>query len=301
MKKIFTFLSIAAISAGLNAQTTTEMTLSQTLDEVIPGSAGLLGCTDNDNGATYLRLFNLNDYGITSEFTLVKVNVGAIIWDTGYAESYIFNIDGPDYPETIPFDMFEDTGYYGFYSNNSGARVWDWVEFETFDEPTVPITPAKQFAVVVTGPQTNSDAGWLGTFMPLPTDAGYVKSSYFGAPMSGCGASDEDESVRLDTTTFSAYAATLLTVTGTVEGMGLVEIGGNALSVYPNPATDVVNIKMGDNKSVQSVEVVNMAGQTVYKAGAVNSLNINFLANGVYVLRVKDNAGVTRMSKIVKK
>lgn len=297
MKKIFTFLSVAAISAGLTAQETT--TLSQTNDLEVPGTTGILSCNDNDNAI--MRLFNLNDYGITS-FEVTSVDAAAIIWNGGYAEATIWNIPGPDYPESIPADMFEDTGFYAFYSNNSGDRVWDWVNFEVFDEASTPITSEKQFAVVITGPISNADAGWAESYVPLPSDGGFIKSSYFGAPTSGCYAVEEDTSTRLDVAGFGdPYGATLLTVTGVAQGMGLVSLESRALSVYPNPATDVINVKMGDNKTVQSVEIVNLAGQSVYKAGSVDAVNINFLANGVYVLRVKDNAGVTHMTKIMKK
>lgn len=297
MKKIFTILSVSLLAAGLNAQ---EVTLSQTNDMVVPESGGILSCNNTDNAI--MRLFDLNDYAITGNFNPTKVEAAAIIWNLGYGEASIWNVPGVDYPGQIALSAFEDTGFYGFYSNNTGARVWDWVEFETYDEAAAPLTPSTQFAVVVTGPISNADAGWAESFVPLASDGGFVKSAYFGAPTSECFAGDDDFSVRLDTTTFSdPYSAYLLTVTGDVEGMGIVSLESQALSVYPNPATDVINVTMGDNKIAQTFEIVNLAGQSVHKGKAASSLDVSFLAPGVYVLRVKDNNNVTHMTRIVKK
>lgn len=281
---------------AVDAQT---QTLSQTVDDVVPQSAGILSCNDNVNAI--MRLFDLNDYGITGEFIPTQVDAAAIIWNGGYAEATIHNVPGVDYPEDIPHAAFEDTGFYGYYGNNSGERVWDWISFETFDEAEAPMTPDTQFAVVLTGYISNADDGWAESFVPLPSDGDFIKSSYFGAPTSGCYAVTEEVVTRLDVAGFPDYSSTLLTVTGEVEGMGIVSLDSRALSVYPNPATDVININMGSNKVAESIEIVNLTGQSVLRTKAVESLDISSLAPGVYVLRVKDADNVTHMSRIVKK
>lgn len=296
MKKIFTFLSVALLATGVNAQ---EQTLSQTNDEVYTQSASILSCNDNDNAI--MRLFDLSDYGITGEFIPTSVDAAAIVWNGGYSEAAIYNVPGVDYPEHIPHADFQDTGFYAYYGNNSGERVWDWVEYEIFDENTTPITSDSSFAVVLYGYISNADDGWAESFVPLYTEGGYVKSSYFGGPESGCFAVEEDTASRLDIAGFPENGGTLLTITGEVEGMGLVSLDSRALSVYPNPATDVININMGSNKIAQSIEIVNLAGQSVFKTKAVETLDVSFLASGVYVLRVKDGDNVTHMTRIVKK
>lgn len=297
MKKIFTVLSAAFFIGAVSAQT--EVTLSQTNDDIVPEGAGILSCNDSDNGI--FRLFNLNDYGITGAFEVTGVDAAAIIWDGGYGEVYIYNYNGPEYPESIAYDTLEDTGFYAFYSNNSGVREWQWVSFEVFDEATQEINNDREFAVVLQGPISNADDGWIGSMVPLPTDGGFIKSSYFGSPNTGCYAVEEGVATRLDTTTFTAYAATLLTVTGIAEGMGLVELGGRAFSIYPNPATDVLNIKLNGNEVMESIEIVNMAGQSVMRMKAADQINVSSLAPGAYVLRMKDNNGVTHMEKLIKK
>ena len=68
--------------------------------------------------------------------------------------------------------------------------------------------------------------------------------------------------------------------------------------VYPNPATDMVNIQA---ENVQSVEIINMQGQLVkMEVGEVNSISVKDLANGIYTLKLTTENGVS-MHKIIKK
>lgn len=69
--------------------------------------------------------------------------------------------------------------------------------------------------------------------------------------------------------------------------------------IYPNPATDMININSTSN--VQRVEIFNMQGQMVKaESGDVNSISLKSLANGVYTLKLTTDNG-TSMHKIVKK
>lgn len=70
-------------------------------------------------------------------------------------------------------------------------------------------------------------------------------------------------------------------------------------TIYPNPATDVININTTEN--VQRVEIFNMQGQLVKaETGDVTSISVKDLANGFYTLKLTTDNG-TSMHKIVKK
>lgn len=70
-------------------------------------------------------------------------------------------------------------------------------------------------------------------------------------------------------------------------------------NIYPNPATDYVNIETTEN--VQRVEIFNIQGQLVHaENGAVSSISVKDLANGVYTLKLTTDNGVS-VHKIVKK
>lgn len=69
--------------------------------------------------------------------------------------------------------------------------------------------------------------------------------------------------------------------------------------IYPNPATDVININTPEN--VLRVEIFNMQGQLVKaEIGAVNNISVKSLANGLYTLKLTTDNGVS-MHKIIKK
>jgi hypothetical protein len=73
----------------------------------------------------------------------------------------------------------------------------------------------------------------------------------------------------------------------------------NNLYVYPNPAANQLNIKLGNTNDLPtSYEIVNMLGQVITKrAIAINedlAINTTALSNGMYFIRItKDNASIT--------
>jgi hypothetical protein len=81
-------------------------------------------------------------------------------------------------------------------------------------------------------------------------------------------------------------------------GTGLSEVESN-LSIYPNPATDVINIST--DSQVERVEIFNMQGQLVkVETGDMNSISVKDLANGMYTMKLTTENG-TSVHKIMKK
>ena len=80
---------------------------------------------------------------------------------------------------------------------------------------------------------------------------------------------------------------------------GIEDVTMENTTVYPNPATEVININTADE--VQRVEIFNMQGQLVkVETGDVNTVSVKELANGVYTIKLTTSNG-TSMHKIVKK
>lgn len=80
-------------------------------------------------------------------------------------------------------------------------------------------------------------------------------------------------------------------------GVGIEDVDNVNVSVYPNPANDVLNI---EGEGIQNVELLDVNGRTVLTNANGGSLNISNLATGVYVVRVITNNGISTQ-KIVKK
>lgn len=81
-------------------------------------------------------------------------------------------------------------------------------------------------------------------------------------------------------------------------GISEVEVN-KSVSIYPNPATTVLNVVA---EGYNTIEVINLLGQTVYTCNATNStqINVNSLRNGVYFVRVNGENGTTTQ-KFIKK
>lgn len=64
----------------------------------------------------------------------------------------------------------------------------------------------------------------------------------------------------------------------------------STFSIYPNPATTVLNVNV---EGYNTLEIVNLLGQTVYTANATSNMQINVsnLNNGVYFVRMNGENG----------
>jgi hypothetical protein len=84
------------------------------------------------------------------------------------------------------------------------------------------------------------------------------------------------------------------TVTITFPAVGIPEVSGGSIMIYPNPANDVVNVKSDFN--ISRIEVLNFIGQTVYSENTVNSklvkVNTSSLQAGVYFVKVTTSKGI---------
>lgn len=70
-----------------------------------------------------------------------------------------------------------------------------------------------------------------------------------------------------------------------------VNAGLNKTFTYPNPAKDVLNVKLGDNfnASTTTISLYSILGKKVATYNYATSLNINQLPKGVYMVKIADN------------
>ena len=76
-------------------------------------------------------------------------------------------------------------------------------------------------------------------------------------------------------------------------GVGVNEAKNGSITIYPNPAQDVVNVV--STEVIEQMRVMNFMGQTVYSNTAVNNkksqFNVSTLQSGVYFLKVTTAKG----------
>lgn len=76
----------------------------------------------------------------------------------------------------------------------------------------------------------------------------------------------------------------------------------NTISIYPNPATDVIYINLADWKNVTEVRMFDIKGRMVFQAKeAGNGISLAKMANGTYLLQIEQANGQTSDFKLIKR
>jgi hypothetical protein len=85
--------------------------------------------------------------------------------------------------------------------------------------------------------------------------------------------------------------------------LGREEILSSELSVFPNPASNVINVANASSSLINGVEVVDINGRTVktvkFDGVAEAQINISDLASGMYIMNISTDKGVAT-KKVVK-
>lgn len=74
-----------------------------------------------------------------------------------------------------------------------------------------------------------------------------------------------------------------------LENLGLNEYNKTAISIYPNPVTEYINIV--SNEKVKTVRITDLTGKVIMEETTTNKINVNLLPKGVYLIKIKtDNS-----------
>ena len=78
-------------------------------------------------------------------------------------------------------------------------------------------------------------------------------------------------------------------------------VADNVVSIFPNPTSDIVNVKTLQSINVKSIQVVDLTGKVVSTNANKKSINISSLPKGVYMVNVEDTSGKVFSQKVIKK
>ncbi|MEO8516712.1 MAG: T9SS type A sorting domain-containing protein [Flavobacterium sp.] len=148
-------------------------------------------------------------------------------------------------------------------------------------------TAASQTTVVATETGLSNAAFVLKTFNFIPPSTGtYYFRFLHNSPANGTGT--------------HALIVDNFTVTQVLSAKDFLF---SKISVFPNPATNVVNISNADNLDITKVEMVDINGRVIKavtpKTMSNIEINISDLTSGVYFMNIKTNEGMTT-KKIIK-
>lgn len=197
--------------------------------------------------------------------------------------------------EIMPYDDVENLGVAAyFYSATSSAN--DWL---ISPEMTLPADAHVGYHYACAGSFAEKYSVWI-----IP-QGGSTASAVNVLPTQTI----NNNALAIQSVDLSAYAGQTVRIAFKVEsdpdklyiyfdnitvtqGVGINELDNN-ISIYPNPASSVLNVNA--NSNIQSVEVMNLMGQTIQVelANGLNTqINTSSLSNGVYMLRVTTENGV---------
>ena len=198
-------------------------------------------------------------------------------------------VDGAGSPSTTTAEL---------YSTTDGGANWNPVTTTgTWYFGDITYVPGTANTYVSTG-INSGDAGWMGS--AYSTDGGVTWTSIDAGSQRG-------KVAFLNPTTGWAgqFSDGPTGTTGILKFSGNLALGTSdnaaksSLKVYPNPATDIVNIS--SDKKVENITVIDMTGKKVQSFKAANQINVSSLAKGTYILQVYYGNGAVENTKLIKK
>ena len=74
----------------------------------------------------------------------------------------------------------------------------------------------------------------------------------------------------------------------------------NGLSIYPNPAKEIINILNDNNLTISSVEIIDLTGRVVLSTEKTDNINIAELPEGQYFVRINGETSIVKKLFITK-
>ena len=275
MKKIT--LLFAAILSGfaMNAQ----ITLTHNTDNTITGTNSV-ACQGGDN--LQARVFILGDFGITEAFEITEGAIG--VQSIGADVNLTVNIYEVDdlFPAGFPASANLLGSQAVVVPFGSDLTIVDY----TFDTPIVVPAGTERILVEVAqeldgiswfigGTAAQIDHPWLASVQCevfeylAPADIGFPDAHYY------------------------------INVTGD-EVLSLNDNLLSQVSIFPVPATDVINVKAPSSMEITDVALFDLLGKNTGAIFSNGQINVSNLTRGVYMLTIKTSEG-TLTQKVVKK
>ncbi len=84
----------------------------------------------------------------------------------------------------------------------------------------------------------------------------------------------------------------------TIGNVGVEEVDERVLEIWPNPASDFLNIRSSDSFKPERIEVVDMTGRRVFSSTFLTKMDLGKVNSGIYML-VLSNKSSRHVSKLV--
>lgn len=317
MKKItLTMFTVAAFGIVANAQSLSESSISSVntspsgaedvvVDQPVGGTTGIISITNNTDIVVCaddftltepIRVDNVTFYGFNNNQNLPSSLLGAKLWI--YADSGGAPAGDPTNPGSEMLFLDIADGDPGFSYVDQGLGGYDiTIDVSTVNGSDYVLAPGTYW--VAFAPVMN---------IPDITSAG-DRYNWYMSDFTGTGNAvliDPGDLFGMGVFTWGS----ILSLTGnvdslafTIEGVPAASIGDQLLSsvsIFPNPATDVVQVNIPAGIELTHVSVYDVLGKNTGISLVNGTLNIAGLQKGIYIVNIETNLG-TITQKVVKK
>ncbi|EDM45199.1 hypothetical protein SCB49_03724 [unidentified eubacterium SCB49] len=277
MKKI-TFLAFAFIGSLAFQAEAQDLILSQNTDDALV--AGGVSCGGGDN--QYYRAYDLTAEGVTFDDVLL---LGAQ-----------FAVEAIDFDEELVVNAYEVGSFPSGFDSTAppallatgsvivGVGATGTVVDVTFDTPATVSSSA--IVVLQLHQETTGNMFFPGVTGDATADA-YITSTTCaieGNPTSYADIGFPDAHIVLNL----IYN----------ESLSVDDVALSQVSMFPNPATDVLNIKVPSSIELTGVTLYDVLGKSTNVAVSNGVVNVANLARGVYIVNIETTAG-TLTEKLV--
>jgi len=266
-------ISIKAIAQGGAFPTCWLTTTGDTYGSVPKGTSKTFNANLNATGLT-LGIHKADIFVVTNDelnpiFIIpCKLTVGdfpnIVVTPTSITET----IEEGDEPITVPVTVNNTGTAPGEYTATAVCTL-GWLALEGDTQGNLPAGGNKSFNAIIDGSEL--DKGEYEAYINVATN------------------NPQSPNIEI---------SCMLTVTG--DGIEAI-IGDIITSMYPNPASDVVNVKC--NKMINSIQIINQNGQIIYTTTVNNvetTINTTNLSAGYYFVRVITDESAHSVKLIVK-
>ncbi len=85
-----------------------------------------------------------------------------------------------------------------------------------------------------------------------------------------------------------------------MQNVGLHNISNELnIKVYPNPATNEINIIANDDVIIEQIFLMDLSGKVLENLNGSTTLNIQHIASGLYLIEMHTNQGILK-TKLIK-
>jgi hypothetical protein len=148
---------------------------------------------------------------------------------------------------------------------------------------------------------TTSGSGFSSSVTLTPTSGVVAATTVYVRLNAGLAEATYNDATTAITTSSTGFTDVVRQFKGTVAsslGINDVEFANNTISLFPNPAQEVLNVS--SSNSIAKIEVYDLLGKKVASNNNAKNVNVAALGKGVYVVKVAQENGSVVAKRFIK-